>query len=118
MKQESCRKDVERAFGVLQSRLAIVAGPARFWQKNVLHDIMTACIIMHNMIVEDERDLDAPIKDANEAPTPHVEMVVDENTQFQQFLARHRQIKDKQAHIALRNALIDHLWEKYTNSEA
>ena len=70
------------------------------------------------MIVEDERDLDAPIQDANEAPTPHVEMVVDENTQFQQFLARHRQIKDKQAHIALRNALIDHLWEIYTNSEA
>ena len=30
MKQEGCRKDVERAFEVLQSRFAIVAGPARF----------------------------------------------------------------------------------------
>ena len=30
MKQEGCRKDAERAFGVLQSRFAIVAGPARF----------------------------------------------------------------------------------------
>ena len=28
--QESCRKDVERAFGVLQSRFAIMAGLARF----------------------------------------------------------------------------------------
>ena len=27
MKQESCRKDVERAFGVLQLRFAIVQGP-------------------------------------------------------------------------------------------
>ncbi|XP_059285905.1 uncharacterized protein LOC132039439 [Lycium ferocissimum] len=29
-KQESCPKDVERAFGVLQSRFAIIAGPSRF----------------------------------------------------------------------------------------
>ena len=69
------------------------------------------------MIIEDERDLNALIEVAREAPAPEVEMVVDENTRFQQFLARHRQIKDKDAHIALRNALIDHLWEEYTNSE-
>ena len=59
MKQEACRKDVERAFGVLQSRFAIVAGPARLWSKEILHDIMTSCIIMHNMIIEDERDVNA-----------------------------------------------------------
>src|SRR5262249_39608216 len=29
--QESARKDVERAFGVLQSRFAIIRGPARLW---------------------------------------------------------------------------------------
>ena len=41
----------------------------------------------------------------------------DENTRFQQFLVWHRQIKDKDAHIALRNTLIDHFWEEYTYSE-
>ncbi|XP_020245164.1 protein ALP1-like [Asparagus officinalis] len=117
MKQEGCRKDVERAFGVLQSRFAIVSGPARFWKKEVLHDIMTACIIMHNMIIEDERDLNATIENWKEAPVPDVEMVVDENARFEGFLARHRQIKNKEAHIALRDALIDHLWDEYTNSE-
>ena len=117
MKQEACRKDVERAFGVLQSRFAIIAGPARFWRKDVLHDIMSACIIMHNMIIEDERDIDAPIQDAREVPSPEVEMEVNESTRFQQFLARHRQIKNKNAYITLRNALIDHLWEEYTNSD-
>ncbi|XP_073139082.1 uncharacterized protein [Henckelia pumila] len=30
-RQESARKNVERAFGVLQSRCAIVRGPARYW---------------------------------------------------------------------------------------
>ena len=54
--QEGARKDVERAFGVLQARFAIVCGPARFWKKDTLHNIMTACIIMHNMIIEDEHD--------------------------------------------------------------
>ncbi|KAK3230268.1 hypothetical protein Dsin_002149 [Dipteronia sinensis] len=108
MKQDGCRKDLERAFGVLQSRFAIVAGPARFWQKHVLHDIMNACIIMHNMIIGDERDVDAAIRDHMEAPTPEIEMVVDKNTRYQEFLARHRKIRDKEDHIALRNALIDH----------
>ena len=31
--QESVRKDVERAFGVLQARFAIVRGPTRFWDE-------------------------------------------------------------------------------------
>ncbi|XP_015959547.1 uncharacterized protein LOC107483442 [Arachis duranensis] len=54
--QEWQRKDVERAFRVLQARFAIIRGPARFWEKKKLANIMRACIILHNMIVEDERD--------------------------------------------------------------
>ena len=62
---------------------------------------MTSCIIMHNMIIEDERDVDVPIDNQMEASTPEVEIVVDENARFQNFLARHRQIKDAEAHHAL-----------------
>ncbi|XP_073153369.1 protein ANTAGONIST OF LIKE HETEROCHROMATIN PROTEIN 1-like [Henckelia pumila] len=116
-RHESCRKDVERAFGVLQSKWAIITGPARLWSKRVLHDIMTTCIIMHNMIIEDERDEHVSVTNYREAPTPYVEMAYDEHVRFQEFLARHRQIKDKSAHYALRDALIDHLWEEYSNSE-
>ena len=54
--QKACKKDVERAFGVLQARFTIVRGPARFFHLKTLKKIMTACIILHNMIVEDERD--------------------------------------------------------------
>lgn len=56
--QEAARKDVERAFGVLQSRFAIVRGPARIWDNETKGLIMRACVIMHNMIVEDEGVVD------------------------------------------------------------
>ena len=55
-RQEAVRKDVKRAFGVLQARFAIVKNPALFWDKVKIGKIMRACIILHNMIVEDERD--------------------------------------------------------------
>ncbi|XP_033131629.1 uncharacterized protein LOC117126737 [Brassica rapa] len=54
--QEAVRKDVECAFGVLQSLFAIVKNPALLWDKIKIGKIMRACIILHNMIVEDERD--------------------------------------------------------------
>ncbi|XP_050290402.1 uncharacterized protein LOC126728652 [Quercus robur] len=54
--QKAYRKDVERAFGVLQARFAIVRRPAQFFYQETLHDIMKACIILHNMIIENERD--------------------------------------------------------------
>ncbi|XP_020272452.1 uncharacterized protein LOC109847631 [Asparagus officinalis] len=93
-------------------------GSTRFWKKHVLHDIMTACIIIHNMIIEDKRDLYAPIQEVREVPTPEGDIIADETTRFNQFIARYRKIKDKDAHIALSNALIDHLWEEYTNSDS
>jgi len=35
MMQEACRKDVERTFGTLQSRFAIIKGPTRLWNKEL-----------------------------------------------------------------------------------
>ena len=61
--QQFCRKDVERAFSILQAQFAIVAGPARFWDSTYLHLIMMTCVILHNMIVEDElRDPGWPLE--------------------------------------------------------
>jgi hypothetical protein len=55
--QEACQKDIDRAFGALQARFAIVRGPACFWDKKSLKNIMKACVILHNMVIEDDRDL-------------------------------------------------------------
>ncbi|CAM8883842.1 unnamed protein product [Rhodiola kirilowii] len=53
-KQESYRKDVERCFGILQSRWAIVQHAGMGHKLSFLKTIMLACIIMHNMIVGEE----------------------------------------------------------------
>ena len=93
--QEAYRKNVKHAFGVLQSRFAIVKGPTRFWKKDVLHDIMTTCIILHNMIIKDERDLDAPIEVGGEVPVLEVDIEEHDNIRFQEFLARLEELKIK-----------------------
>ncbi|GJU89510.1 ALP1-like protein isoform X1 [Tanacetum coccineum] len=54
-RQESARKDVERAFGVLQGRWHIIAQPARAWTINKLRRIMYTCIILHNMILKNQK---------------------------------------------------------------
>jgi hypothetical protein len=59
--QESYRKDIERTFGVLQARWAVLRGLAYGWDRNRLTEIITTCIIMHNMIVEDEGQFAANI---------------------------------------------------------
>ncbi|XP_068318448.1 uncharacterized protein [Pyrus communis] len=56
--QEGCRKDVENCFGILQARWAIVRAAARMFDVKALQSIMMTCIILHNMIVEDEYDYD------------------------------------------------------------
>lgn len=54
--QEAIRKDIERAFGVLVARFHILQHPSRLWQRSDVSNVMIACIILHNMIVENRRD--------------------------------------------------------------
>ncbi|KAI7961814.1 hypothetical protein MJO28_002303 [Puccinia striiformis f. sp. tritici] len=51
--QESAQKDIERTFGVLQARWHILTTGCRLWEKEDVKRIMTCCIMLHNMIVED-----------------------------------------------------------------
>jgi hypothetical protein len=53
--REAARNEVERVFGVLQSQWAIVRLPTRIWSTGSMWEVMTTCVIMYNMIVEDER---------------------------------------------------------------
>ena len=92
-------------------------GPVCFAGKKCVNDIMTTRIILHNMIIEDEHDLNAPIEVWREAPPPVVQTPENDNIRFEEFLGRFREIKDKEAYFVLQNSLIHHLWEIYTNGD-
>ncbi|GKB32800.1 ALP1-like protein [Tanacetum coccineum] len=49
-KQESARKYVERSFGVLKKKWAILVNPTRALRKDRIVNMMYTCIILHNMI--------------------------------------------------------------------
>jgi len=77
--QEAVRKDVERAFGVLQQRFPVVGMPSS-WQTH--EDVVLtakACVILHNMIIRMRKEgcdvfddvVDARVDDAAERAAVH-----------------------------------------------
>ena len=123
LRQESVRKDVECAFGVLQSRFNIVNRPSRLWKQADVINIMQACVILHNMIVEDEKEAIRDVLDLNENPSatiaipPEVHTNENPNPSFAEALRRNSAIKARPTHRQLKKDLIEHIWQRYGNKE-
>nr|XP_051210915.1 uncharacterized protein LOC127328350 [Lolium perenne] len=105
-KQEACKKDVERAFGVPQSRFAIVRGPAKGWKRKEIGDVMKACVIMHNMIVEEERETGRQ-NCSYETMGERVTVSRTHAEQLSSFIQMTHQIRNKAEHTQLKLDLIE-----------
>ena len=71
---------------------------------------MTCCVILHNMIVEDARDLDLDLiydnvgKRVKPARNPD---------SIRAFLQTYREIENKETHCQLKKDLIAHHWHRH-----
>ncbi|XP_022557024.2 uncharacterized protein LOC106397609 isoform X1 [Brassica napus] len=104
--QESVRKDVERVFGVLQARFAVIKNPSNLWDKSKIANIMRACIILHNMIVEDERRTqtqDETFQDED------ISFCVKMPTELFNTLDRREKVRGRPIHRQLKLDLIGHI---------
>ena len=73
---------------------------------------MKACIILHNMIVEDERharkfDFNYEAFDA----TPNISVSNEHTTELMEFIQQHQCIRDRDIHSQLQHDLIEHIWQ-------
>jgi len=93
--QESACKDIERAFGVLQTRFAVIRGPAYGWDCSNINDIMPTCIILHNMIVEDEQD---GAHNTDFLNVGHLAVPYCNNPDREAFVAAHHRLHDQDTH--------------------
>ena len=109
--QEAVRKDVERAFGVLRARFAVVKNPSKLWDKDKIANIMRACIILHNMIVEDERSsfTQYDVFEFQQGEDVDDTFSVDMPTNLGNTIDRRASVRNRQAHQQLKNDLIENI---------
>ena len=100
--QESARKDVERAFGVLQQRFAIVQYPVLTWSSDQMWEVMNC------------RERTNPVHDHQpyDFEGPHAQVDHNVSAPFAYFLAMHMEIRDETTHNDLQTDLANHMWAR------
>ena len=90
---------------MLQARFAIVRGSARFFHLETLQNIMKACIILHNIIVEDKRDdnevVDLDYKQINGVDNPPMQVLREQSDGFMAYIRSYGRIRVREIHSQL-----------------
>jgi Plant transposon protein len=133
--QDSVRKVVERAFAALVARWHILKQPCRLASRDEMANVMKACILFNNMIVEACRDnYDSGIYEAAESAADaaevgsftfvwqdrsSLELGAAEHVQAwsSKVAARYAEFTSRNAHASLMTNLVAHIWNRYGAAE-
>ncbi|KAD2804994.1 hypothetical protein E3N88_38371 [Mikania micrantha] len=105
-RQEGARKDIEQAFGVLKHKWHMIQHPANAWKPSRIRNALYACVILHNMIIEDNG---RAICEFYEEDDPNLLEHVEINDEEKQ--ANRRLLRNEDTHANLKADLIEHLWK-------
>ncbi|XP_076951383.1 uncharacterized protein LOC143624702 [Bidens hawaiensis] len=105
---DAARKDIERAFGVLKSKWHIVDRPSKCFYQVKMRNIMYACVILHNMILEDN-GLAICQHNPNEDAPMYEEINEDKKRRNRQ------EIRSREIHDALTADLIEYIHVRSSN---
>ncbi|XP_071695546.1 uncharacterized protein [Rutidosis leptorrhynchoides] len=108
--QANARKDVERTFGVLQGRFAILKTLARVMSVNKMRRIMYSCIVMYNMIQEDN-DFALSTLEQEWFDKPENRLRCNIRRRVKDRRSQEKEIRDRTVHDQLREDLTAHIWD-------
>ena len=110
--QSAWRKDVECTFGVLKARFNIISVPGRSYSTRTLGLIMRACVILHNMIIDDERDtnLDEIYETVESKVSPAIENCAPPSLAAR--IQMDTEMRDTPTYAQLQRDLIEHVWAR------
>jgi hypothetical protein len=113
MKQASVSKDVKCAFSLLKKRFNILVIPDRSYSQCTLGLIMRACMILHNMIINDERDggYDDNYHTITFVIAPPINY--ESPTSLTSILQRKVHLSSGLMVLNLQSDLIEHVWNKF-----
>ena len=77
---------------------------------------MKMCIILHNMIIENKRDIPENERSVALLQTDHnntpCQVSRDPNQEYVEFMLNRQRIRSIEAHNAIHHDLIEHLWSR------
>ena len=102
---------MERFFAAIQNQFHIVRYPCNLWDDHAMSTVLVCCVILHNMIIEDEwgEDLEK-LTHTNDFDVKEFERGDGIRSQIN-FLEVRQEYMNLEHHYNLRNDLIEHLWD-------
>ena len=115
--QEAKRKDIERAFGILQARFHILTSGCRLWDRHEMSNIIRTCVILHNLTIDYEmkHNVDSTyIEDAEYVPNHPCTLVPREHNQTGDTRGiMIADMKSSEIHRRLQHDLMSERWERW-----
>ncbi|XP_026451239.1 uncharacterized protein LOC113351474 [Papaver somniferum] len=110
-KQMNLRKDVERSFGILKRKFAIIFGPYRGLSAREMYKTMLTCIIVHNMVIQETCRNKNWINYQDEDLRP--EIIPARGLPARNYAQMTSHIENRTLYNRLREDLIKNLWAEF-----